>query len=129
MPLITITMLKGRSPEFKIALFMEVHDALVKCFKIPDRDRNQRIIEIEPENYEFPSDRTEQCVTIELTVFPGRSLDAKRLLYKDIVERLEKLGVVPSDILIILNEPPLDNWSIRGGVPASETTIGFKIDV
>jgi phenylpyruvate tautomerase PptA (4-oxalocrotonate tautomerase family) len=129
MPLVTITMLKGRSKEIKKAILTDVHDALVKCFKIPDRDRNQRIIEIEPENYEFHSDRTEHCVTIELTAFPGRSLDAKRLLYNDIVERLEKLGVVPSDILIILNEPPLDNWSIRGGVPASETNIGFKIDV
>jgi phenylpyruvate tautomerase PptA (4-oxalocrotonate tautomerase family) len=129
MPLVTITMLKGRSKEIKKAILMDVHDALIKCFKIPDRDRNQRIIEIEPENYEFPSDRTEHCVTIELTVFPGRSFDAKHLLYNDIVERLEKLGVVPSDILIILNEPPLENWSIRGGVPASETNIGFKIDV
>jgi phenylpyruvate tautomerase PptA (4-oxalocrotonate tautomerase family) len=129
MPLVTITMLKGRSKEIKKAILTDVHDALIKCFKIPDRDRNQRIIEIEPENYEFPSDRTEHCVTIELTVFPGRSLDAKHLLYNDIVERLEKLGVVPSDILIILNEPPLENWSIRGGVPASETNIGFKIDV
>jgi phenylpyruvate tautomerase PptA (4-oxalocrotonate tautomerase family) len=129
MPLVTITMIKGRSKEIKKAILAEMHDALVKCFKIPDRDRNQRIIEIEPENYEFPSDRTEHCVTIELTVFPGRSLDAKRHLYKDIVERLEKLGVVSSEILIILNEPPLDNWSIRGGVPASETNIGFKLDV
>jgi phenylpyruvate tautomerase PptA (4-oxalocrotonate tautomerase family) len=129
MPLVTITMLKGRSKEIKKAILTDVHDALVKYFKIPDRDRNQRIIEIEPENYEFPSDRTKQCVTIELTVFPGRSLDAKRLLYKDIVERLEKLGIVSTDILIILNEPPLDNWSIRGGVPAAKTNIGFKIDV
>jgi phenylpyruvate tautomerase PptA (4-oxalocrotonate tautomerase family) len=55
-------------------------------------------------------------------------LDAKRLLYKDIVERLEKLGIVSTDILIILNEPPLENWGLRG-VPASETTIGFKLDV
>jgi phenylpyruvate tautomerase PptA (4-oxalocrotonate tautomerase family) len=129
MPLVTITLLKGRSKEIKKAILTEVHDALVKCFKIPDSDRYQRIIEIERDNFEFPSDRTEQCVTIELTAFPGRSMDAKRLLYKDIVERLEKLGIVSTDILIILNEPPLNNWSIRGGVPASETTIGFKIDV
>jgi phenylpyruvate tautomerase PptA (4-oxalocrotonate tautomerase family) len=129
MPLVTITMLKGRSKETKKAILTDVHDALVKCFKIPDSDRYQRIIEIGPDNFEIPSDRTEQWVTIELTVFPGRSLDAKRLLYKDVVERLEKLCIVSTDILIILNEPPLNNWSIRDGVPASETNIGFKIDV
>jgi phenylpyruvate tautomerase PptA (4-oxalocrotonate tautomerase family) len=128
MPLVTITMLKGRSKEIKKSILTEVHDALVKCFKIPNSDRYQRIIEIGPDNFEIPSDRTKQCVTIELTVYPGRSLDAKRLLYKDIVERLEKLGIVSTDILIILNEPPLENWGLRG-VPASETTIGFKLDV
>jgi hypothetical protein len=31
--------------------------------------------------------------------------------------------------LIILLEPPMDNWGIRGGKPASEVDLGFKIDV
>lgn len=64
-----------------------------------------------------------------MDVFPGRSLDAKRKLYQTIVQNLKELDIQPNDILIILNEPPLNNWGVRGGIPASEIDLGFKIDV
>jgi len=64
-----------------------------------------------------------------MDIFPGRSLDAKRKLYKTIVQNLNKLDIRPSDILIVLNEPPLDNWGVCGGTPASEIDLGFKLDV
>jgi len=121
--------MKGKSKKFKKAIMAEVHEALVIAFKIPDHDRNQRMIEIEPENLEYPAGNTENFITIEMTVFPGRTLHAKKALYNEIVARLLKLKIPPSDILIILHEPPLENWGIRGGYPASEVEIGFKIDV
>jgi phenylpyruvate tautomerase PptA (4-oxalocrotonate tautomerase family) len=64
-----------------------------------------------------------------MTVFPGRSLAAKRQLYQSIVARWEALGIPKDDISLVLHEPPLDNWGIRGGIPASEADIGFKLDV
>jgi phenylpyruvate tautomerase PptA (4-oxalocrotonate tautomerase family) len=121
--------MKGESKKLKKAIMAEVHEALVVAFKIPDDDRNQRLIEIEPENFEYPAGYTENFITIELTVFPGRTLHAKKALYHEIVARLQKLRIPPSDILIILHEPPLENWGIRGGYPASEVNIGFRIDV
>ena len=121
--------MKGKSKKFKKAIMAEVHEALVIAFKIPDHDRNQRVIEIEPENLEYPAGNTENFITIEITVFPGRTLHAKKALYNEIVARLLKLKIPPSDILIILHEPPLENWGIRGGYPASEVEIGLKIDV
>ncbi len=129
MPLVTITIIKGKPEEFKRVVLAEVHEALVVAFKIPDHDRNQRIMEIEPENFEYPVGNTENFITIEMTVFPGRSLQAKKTLYKEIATRLQKLHVPPNDIFIILYEPPPENWGIRGGYPASEVNIGFKIDV
>lgn len=129
MPLVTITLCEGKTAAFKKGLLQAVHDALVAAFKIPDHDRNQRIIEIREENFEIPPDRTENFLTIEMTVFPGRSLAAKRQLYREIVSRIEPLGVRSRDILIVLNEPPLDNWGVQGGFPASEVDLGFKLDV
>jgi phenylpyruvate tautomerase PptA (4-oxalocrotonate tautomerase family) len=32
-------------------------------------------------------------------------------------------------VFIVLNEIPLDNWGIRGGIPASEVDLGFKVGV
>jgi phenylpyruvate tautomerase PptA (4-oxalocrotonate tautomerase family) len=64
-----------------------------------------------------------------MTVFPGRSIEAKRTLYQEIVTGLKALDIPSDDILIVLKEPPLQNWGIRGGYPADEVDIGFKLDV
>ncbi len=122
-------MKKGKSKEYKKSVLHAVHESLVMAFEIPDHDRNQRIIEIDPDNFEYPTEKSEDFLTIEMTVFPGRSFQAKKALYREIASRLEKLGIKGNDVLIILNEPPLDNWGIQGGYPASEVDIGFKLDV
>jgi phenylpyruvate tautomerase PptA (4-oxalocrotonate tautomerase family) len=129
MPLITIVMIKGKSKEYKKSILNAVHDSLVTAFKIPDHDRNQRIIEIKPDNLEYPTGKSENFLTIEMTVFPGRSFQAKKALYKEIVSRMHNIGIKSDDILIILNEPPLENWGIRGGYPANEVDIGFNLNV
>ena len=129
MPLVTITMMEGKTRGFKKSILDAVHDSLVVAFKIPDHDRNQRIIEIQPENLEYPPGKTENFIIIEMTVFPGRSLQAKKALYREIVSRLQRLEIQCDDILIVLNEPPLENWGVQGGYPASEVEIGFEIKV
>jgi len=66
---------------------------------------------------------------VEITLFAGRSLEAKRALYRLVVERFGRLGVDANDITIVLHEVPLANWGIRGGKPASEVNLGFELDV
>ena len=129
MPLVKISLLKGKSKEEKVALLDAIHAALMEAFKIPENDRNQRIFEFEPENFEIPEGKTSNYTLIEMDVFPGRSIAAKRKLYQTIVQNMQKLDIQTSDVLIVLNEPQLDNWGVRGGVPASEIDLGFKIDV
>jgi len=129
MPLVTVTMIKGKPKEFRKSILDAVHFALVTAFKIPDHDRNQRIVEIDSDNLEYPSGKSDNFITIEMNIFPGRSVAAKKILYQEIVARLKTLGIQSDDILILLNEPLLHNWGIRGGYPASEVDIGFKLDV
>jgi len=129
MPLVTVTMIKGKEKEFRKSILDIVHASLVTAFKIPDQDRNQRIIEIDAENYEYPSGKSDYFMTIEMTVFPGRSVGAKRILYQEIVKGLKTLGIPGDDILIVLKEPPLHNWGIRGGHPANDVDLGFNLDV
>ncbi len=63
-------------------------------------------------------------------MFKGRSIEAKKQLFQAIVDNLAKNpGIEGGDIIIVLHEPPLENWGIRGGKPASEVDIGFRIDV
>ena len=129
MPLVKMSLIKGRSKEEKAALLEAIHSALRASFKIPENDRNLRIFEFEPENFVLPEEKTKDYILIEMDVFPGRSLDAKRALYQSIIENLGSLGIQPDDVLITLKEIPLDNWGVRGGVPASEIDLGFKLDV
>ncbi|MGH2403810.1 MAG: tautomerase family protein [bacterium] len=120
---------KGRSSSVKAALLNAVHAALVEALKIPDDDRTQRLCEHAAADFEIPPTKTERYTVIEITMFPGRSLDAKRHLYQALVRNLAPLGVAPSDVFVVLHEPPMENWGVRGGVPASEVALGFKVDV
>lgn len=61
-------------------------------------------------------------------MFAGRSLDAKRKLYQTITRNLKALNIEEHDTMIIIHEPIMDNWGIRGK-PASEIKIDFKIDI
>jgi phenylpyruvate tautomerase PptA (4-oxalocrotonate tautomerase family) len=130
MPLVKIEIQKGKSAAYKKALLDNVHQALVDSFKIPEDDRIQRLYELDAEDFEVGGSKTSDFILIELTVFHGRSLEAKRNLYKAIVDSLEKaLGIGRNDVLIVLNEQALDNWGVRGGIPACEADLGFNINV
>ena len=127
MPLVKIVIIEGKTEEYKMAIFEGIHQALVKAFKIPDDDRIQRLYEISKENFDVSS---EDFTLIEITIFEGRSIDAKRLLYSSIVDNLsQNPGISSKNILIVLHEVPLVNWGISGGRPASEVDLGFKVDI
>ncbi|MBF0549060.1 MAG: tautomerase family protein [Deltaproteobacteria bacterium] len=129
MPLVKISILRGRSVAEKKDLLDAVHSALVDAFKIPEMDRNQRLVEFDPVNFEIPSGKSDNYVLVELTVFPGRSIETKRRLYQRIVKKIGDLDISPDDVFIVLHEPPLENWGIRGGIPAIEIDFGFNIKV
>ncbi len=129
MPLVRIETIKGRTPEQKKALLAAVHDALVETLRIPDGDRTQRLHELAPEDFERPPGRSDRYTLIEIAMFPGRSLDAKRRLYQSLVSKLGALGTLPADVFIVLHEPPMENWSVRDGIPATEMNLGFEVRV
>jgi 4-oxalocrotonate tautomerase family enzyme len=129
MPLVKIEIEKGNSPEYKKAILDGIHQALVETIKIPDHDRRQRLYELDAANFEH-NGRSKQYTIIEITMFKGRSNEAKKALYRRIVDLLEANPDIPgNDITIIINDPPLENWGIRGGYPASELDLGFNIKV
>jgi phenylpyruvate tautomerase PptA (4-oxalocrotonate tautomerase family) len=106
-----------------------VQSALREALKIPEADRTLRLIEHLPSHFAVPPGRGEKFTLIEITMFSGRSMAAKRLLYRAIVRNLAALDVPPLDIKITLIDVPPENWGLRGGMPASEIELGFKIDV
>ncbi len=129
MPIACINVKKQWPAEQQRLLIDSLHAAMVESLKIPERDRNIRYFEHTPDHFAGPPETSENYVLIELSMFPGRSMEAKRNLYQGIVKRFGEIGIAPKDIFIVLHEVPMDNWGIRGGIPASEVDLGFKINV
>jgi phenylpyruvate tautomerase PptA (4-oxalocrotonate tautomerase family) len=120
-PLVRITLRKGRSSEFLRDVSNAVHDALVATANVPADDRFQVIEEVEADRLvAHPSyggvTRGEGIVFIQITLNAGRTLDVKRALYADIARRLqESVDVRPDDVLVNLVEVTKENWSFGGG--------------
>ncbi|MFH1126958.1 MAG: tautomerase family protein [archaeon] len=107
-----------------------MHRSLVEVFDIPDSDRTQRMYELKAENFEIPAGKTENIILIEITIFPGRSEKTKRALYREIVDNLvRRLNISEKEITIVLNEPALVNWGIKGGKSAADVGIGFNLKI
>lgn len=115
MPLVRIDMVKGKSPEYKKTVLDVVHEGLIEAFGIEDWDRFQRIVEIPREDFEIPEGKTEDFLIIELTIFPGRTKEQKKAAISKITADLNnKLNIAPTDVFILINEPPLENWGMGG---------------
>jgi phenylpyruvate tautomerase PptA (4-oxalocrotonate tautomerase family) len=128
MPIVHIHVAAGRSPAEKKAILDGVHAALVEAFRIPDHDRNQILHQHAPEDFE--SRHGPGFTLVEATVFPGRTPEAKSRLFASIVRNLERApGIDPAKVMIVLHEPSLECWGIRGGKAASQVSVGFKLDV
>jgi phenylpyruvate tautomerase PptA (4-oxalocrotonate tautomerase family) len=129
MPLIRVEIREGWSRIEKAQLLDAIHAATVEALGIPDEDRTQILTEHPPDAFETPPGKGDRFTLIQVTMFAGRSQEAKRRLYQAVVGNLGRLGIPPSDVLIVLHEVALENWGIRGGMPASEVDLGFEVDV
>lgn len=115
MPLVKVDMLAGKSSDYKKTVFDCIHDGLIEAFGIADWDRFQRIAEYDKSNWEAPEGKTENFMIIELTIFPGRTKEQKKCAIEAITSKLaDKLKILPTDVFIVMNEPPLENWGMGG---------------
>jgi phenylpyruvate tautomerase PptA (4-oxalocrotonate tautomerase family) len=127
MPLVYIDIQQGHSVAYRRAILDGVHAALVECFKIPDRDRNQVLSEHAAENFDRPPGRSDNFTVVQILAFPGRSRQAKRDLFAALVRNLQAApGIDPLDVFIAVSEPPRDNWGIRGGQQASSVELEHR---
>ena len=105
-----------------------VQRALIEGIRIPEDDRDIRLHELPASALLTRSSRSERFTFIEISMFVGRSVDAKRRLYAALVRELGAFGVEPADIKVLIHEAPRENWSV-GGVALSDVELGFKVEV
>ncbi len=125
-PLVKIEVIEGKSTEYKNAVLKGVRQALVNALGVPSSEILQTLYELPFNNFEYPPDKTVNTTIIQITMFKGRTLKMKRELYRVIVYNLEKNPRIDgNDVTIVILEPPLENWGMRGGKPASEIDFDF----
>ena len=121
MPLVTLTVRKPKSKEFKSGVLEAVHASLVAS-GVPATDRFHRVLELAEEDFRFDirypdlqSDRTEDFVLIEILWSVGRSVKIKKKLLEDLMSRLTGLGLNTENVMICFKETSWENWSFAGG--------------
>lgn len=122
MPLVHISLLKGKSREHIRAIAEGVHQALIEAYGIPPGDRFQLIHQHEPEDFVYDADylgihRTNDVVFIHIVAGNWRDTAAKKALYKGIADRLvANPGLRREDVQVVLSSNERDEWSFGNGV-------------
>jgi len=131
MPSVLIEVRQQYPQEREIAIMEAVHTALQEAFKILPGDKNVRLLVHEPHRFACPpsKEQPELYTHISIDAFAGRSLEAKRNLYRTIVNNLELLGIPKDHVKILFREIPKENWGIRGGQAGCDVDLGFIIEV
>ena len=122
MPLVRISIMKGRPEGFGKKVGEIIHQAMVDTINVPAKDRFQVITEhdkdsliYDPSYLDIP--RTNGLIIIQVTLSEGRTFDLKKTFYKTVAERLNKeLHVRLEDVFINLVEVKKENWSFGNGV-------------
>jgi phenylpyruvate tautomerase PptA (4-oxalocrotonate tautomerase family) len=122
MPIITLTVRKPKSSQFKTAVLDGVLSALVAA-GVPATDRFQRVLELDADNFRFDttypdltSPRTDDFVMIEILFSVGRSVKIKKKILADIVVNLSRNpGLHAENVMVCFKETQWENWSFGGG--------------
>ena len=129
MPDVLAEVRKGWVADGGPRLLDAIHAGIVEALRTPEDDKVLRLVQHPPEDFAIPGSAGERYTHIEITMFAGRTLAAKRELYRAVVRNLERFGVPPDDVKIILIEVAPESVGMRGGIAACDLDIGYAIKV
>jgi phenylpyruvate tautomerase PptA (4-oxalocrotonate tautomerase family) len=121
MPLVTLTVLRPKSSEFKDSVLRAVHGALVSI-GVPETDRFQQVLELSREDFRFDltypdvqGGRTDDHVLIEIALSAGRSVKVKKQFLSNLMAGLAAAGHNPENAMLVFKETAWENWAFAGG--------------
>lgn len=113
----------------RAALSDAIHAAVTSALDYPPDKRFHRFIRLAREDFIHPPDRSDDYLVIEISMFEGRSVSAKKALVRALFANIASAcGIAPQDVEITLTETPRVNWGIRG-LPGDELGLNYKVDV
>jgi phenylpyruvate tautomerase PptA (4-oxalocrotonate tautomerase family) len=121
MPLVRISLQRGKPLAYRKAVADAVHRALVDVIGIPEKDRFQIISEHEAENLIYDREyfgvaRSDDQIFIQISLRRGRPDGLKQQFYRRLVDLLAAApGLRPEDVAIVLTENSDADWSFGKG--------------
>jgi phenylpyruvate tautomerase PptA (4-oxalocrotonate tautomerase family) len=126
---VKIFALRTTLDQLRAALSSAIHQSIVEALDFPADKKFQRFIALDADDFIFPADRSDKYTIIEISMFEGRSVAAKKALIRALFANIEKAcGITPQDVEITIFETPKQNWGIRG-VPGDELALNYKVKV
>ena len=122
MPLVRISMMKGKPAGFGEKVGRIVYEAMAETIDVPQGDRFQIVSEHDRSSLLYDPgylgiQRSDGIIVIQMTISEGRTVDKKKALYRRVAERLDaELGVRIEDVLINVIEVKKENWSFGNGI-------------
>jgi len=121
MPLVRISVFDTMPVDKRGKLPLAVYDAMRETIGIPERDlfvvltaHLEGELVVDPEF--MAMQRSGDFVLVHITLRRGRSTETKQALYRRIAQLAkERAGVEPDDVMIVLSENELDDWSFGRG--------------
>lgn len=121
--------LKDNINGIKAELSEVIHCCVVDALQFPENKRFHRFFPLEREDFYFSKERSEKYIIIEISIFQGRSVEAKKKLINLLFERIQReLNISPMDVEITIFETPKCNWGIRG-LPGDELALNYNVNV
>ena len=106
-----------------------IHECVVAALHYPPDKRFHRFIALDADDFLYGPGRSEQYTIIEISMFEGRSVEAKKMLIRLIFAKFEQeLQIAPNDVEITIFETPRHNWGIRGQL-GDEMALNYKVEV
>jgi phenylpyruvate tautomerase PptA (4-oxalocrotonate tautomerase family) len=120
---------KDRLNPIKETLSNVIHSCMVEALEFPTDKKFHRFFPMDKEDFYFASGRTESYTVIEISMFEGRTVEAKKYLINLLFKRINsELSISPQDVEITIFETPKHNWGIRG-LPGDELALNYKVNV
>jgi Tautomerase enzyme len=121
MPLVTLTVRKPKTREFKSGVLDAVHAALVSS-GVPAAGKFQRVLELDGDDFRFDtgypdltSARNDDFALVEILWSVGRSVKVKRKLLQELMSDLKARGYETENVMVCFKETVWENWAFGGG--------------
>jgi 4-oxalocrotonate tautomerase len=122
MPLVRVSLRRGKPAAYREAILDGIYRAMLSTFDVPEEDRFMVISEHDEPDFSYSKTyfgiaRSDDLVMIQLTVSNTRTREKKQALFRQIVDNLAAdPGVRPEDVFINLVEVLPENWSFGNGI-------------